>query len=158
MNGFSYKSNSSQKHDEFPSFLRNTVVQGDVQEALKSFPDESIHLTFTSPPYYNARDYSIYQSYAEYLNFLESVFKEVHRITKEGRFFVLNTSPIIIPRISRAHASKRYPIPYDVHPLLVKIRQPVSSCCTARSRTLASGNNSFTSTTGRRSCHLTFHR
>src|SRR3990167_5318558 len=121
VNGFSYKSNSSQKHDEFPSFLQNTIVQGDVQEVLKSVPDESIHLTFTSPPYYNARDYSIYQSYNEYLNFLESVFKEVHRITKEGRFFVLNTSPIIIPRISRAHASKRYPIPYDVHPLLVKM-------------------------------------
>jgi len=63
VNGFSYKSNSLQKHDEFPSFLRNTVVQGDVQEALKFVPDESIHLTFTSPPYYNARDYSIYQSY-----------------------------------------------------------------------------------------------
>ena len=31
-------------------------------------------------------DYSIYQSYNEYLNFLEKVFKEVHRVTKEGRF------------------------------------------------------------------------
>jgi len=121
INGFSYTSNNSQKHDEFPSFLRNTVVQGDVQETLKYVPDESIHLTFTSPPYYNARDYSIYQSYDEYLKFLESVFKEVHRITKEGRFFVLNTSPIIIPRISRAHSSKRYSIPYDIHPLLVKM-------------------------------------
>lgn len=121
VNGSNYSSKNSQKHDVSPSFLRNTIVHGDVQEVLKSVPDESIHLTFTSPPYYNARDYSIYQSYAEYLNFLEKVFKEVHRITKEGRFFVLNTSPIIIPRISRAHASKRYPIPYDIHPLLVKM-------------------------------------
>ena len=121
VNGFSYKSNSMQRHDEFPPFLKNTVVHGDVQETLKYVPDESVHLTFTSPPYYNARDYSIYQSYEEYLNFLEKVFKEVYRITKEGRFFVLNTSPIIIPRISRAHASKRYPIPYDIHPFLVKM-------------------------------------
>lgn len=121
VSGVCYKSNSSQKHDEFPSYLRNTVVQGDVQEVLKYIPDESIHLTFTSPPYYNARDYSIYQSYEEYLNFLEKVFKELHRVTKEGRFFILNTSPIIIPRISRAHSSKRYPIPYDIHPLLVKM-------------------------------------
>ncbi|MBU1159902.1 HEAT repeat domain-containing protein [Patescibacteria group bacterium] len=121
VNGFNYKSNSSQRHNEFPQFLRNTVVHGDVQEILKYVPDESIHLTFTSPPYYNARDYSIYQSYDEYLKFLENTFKEVHRVTKEGRFFVLNTSPIIIPRISRAHASKRYPIPYDIHPLLVKM-------------------------------------
>jgi len=121
MNGVRHDPKKSDKHDEFPIFLKNTIVQGDVLEILKYVPDESVHLTFTSPPYYNARDYSIYQSYDEYLKFLEKVFKEVHRVTKEGRFFVLNTSPIIIPRISRAHASKRYPIPYDIHPLLVKM-------------------------------------
>ncbi|GIV28446.1 MAG: hypothetical protein KatS3mg027_2260 [Bacteroidia bacterium] len=121
VNGVQYQSKSQQRHDEFPEFLKNTVVHGDVQEIIKYVPDESVHLTFTSPPYYNARDYSIYQSYNEYLNFLERVFKEVHRVTKEGRFFVLNTSPIIIPRISRQHASKRYPIPYDIHPLLIKM-------------------------------------
>lgn len=121
INGVSYGSKNNGKHDEFPTYLKNTIVHGDVVGTLKYVPDESIHLTFTSPPYYNARDYSIYQSYNEYLKFLEEVFKEVHRVTKEGRFFVLNTSPIIIPRISRAHASKRYPIPYDIHPLLVKM-------------------------------------
>ena len=121
INGVQYQSKDRQKHDEFPEFLRNTVVHGDVQEIIKYVPDESVHLTFTSPPYYNARDYSIYQSYDEYLNFLEKVFKEVHRVTKEGRFFILNTSPIIIPRISRQHASKRYPIPYDIHPFLIKM-------------------------------------
>jgi len=109
------------KHTEFPDFLRNKVVLGDVQEIIKCIPDESVHLTFTSPPYYNARDYSIYQSYEQYLKFLERVFKEVHRITKEGCFFILNTSPIIMPRVSRQHASRRYPIPYDIHPLLVKM-------------------------------------
>ena len=106
---------------EFPAKLKNCIVHGDVIEVLKYVPNESIHLTFTSPPYYNARDYSIYQSYDEYLRTLEQVFKEVHRVTKEGRFFILNTSPIIIQRISRAHSSKRYPIPYDVHPLLIKM-------------------------------------
>ena len=103
------------------SFLYNTVIHGDVEKVLKHIPDDSIHLTFTSPPYYNARDYSIYPSYKEYLQFLERIFKEVHRVTQEGRFFVLNTSPIIISRISRAHSSKRYPIPYDIHPLLMKM-------------------------------------
>ena len=121
INGVNYSSKDIGKHDESPDFLKNLVVQGDVLETLNYVPDESVHLTFTSPPYYNARDYSIYQSYEEYLNFLEKVFKEVHRVTKEGRFFVLNTSPIIISRISRAHSSKRYPIPYDIHPILVKM-------------------------------------
>lgn len=115
------KHSNQKDHVKSPDFLKNVVVQGDVLEILKYVPDESIHLTFTSPPYYNARDYSIYQSYEEYLVFLETVFREIYRITKEGRFFILNTSPIIIPRISRQHSSKRYPIPYDIHPLLVKM-------------------------------------
>lgn len=121
INGVQYQSERNQRHDQFPEYLKNTVVCGDVQDIIRHISTESVHLTFTSPPYYNARDYSIYQSYDEYLTFLERVFKEVHRITKEGRYFVLNTSPIIIPRISRQHSSKRYPIPYDIHPLLIKM-------------------------------------
>lgn len=107
-------------HTHVHDFLKNVVVHGDVLEVLKYVPDESVHLTFTSPPYYNARDYSIYPSYQAYLEFLEKVFKETHRITKEGRFLVVNTSPIIIPRVSRSHSSKRYPIPFDLHFYLVK--------------------------------------
>ncbi|MDR1940939.1 MAG: HEAT repeat domain-containing protein [Endomicrobium sp.] len=107
-------------HAQTYDFLKNIVVNADVLEALKVVPDESVHLTFTSPPYYNARDYSIYPSYQDYLEFLEKVFTETHRITKEGRFLIVNTSPIIIPRISRSHSSKRYGIPFDLHPYLVK--------------------------------------
>jgi DNA modification methylase len=102
-------------HAESPDFMKNVVVHGDVLETLEHVPKASVHLTFTSPPYYNARDYSIYSSYEKYLNFLENVFSEVHRITKEGRFFVLNTSPIIIPRAGRKYASRRYPVPFDIH-------------------------------------------
>lgn len=114
------KKTSSLKHTDSYSFMQNIVVNADVLETLKCVPNESIHLTFTSPPYYNARDYSIYTSYEEYLNFLHNVFKETHRVTKEGRFLVVNTSPIIVPRVSRAHSSKRYPIPFDLHAILVK--------------------------------------
>ncbi len=108
-------------HPETYDYLKNVVVNADVRETLLNVPDESIHLTFTSPPYYNARDYSIYPSYEAYLTFLAGVFKEVHRVTKEGRFLIVNTSPIIIPRVSRAHSSKRYPIPFDLHHYLMKM-------------------------------------
>ena len=111
----------TRNHPVSPDALKNVMVCADVQEVLKVIPDESIHLTFTSPPYYNARDYTIFPSYEAYLDFLAAVFKETHRITKEGRFFVLNTSPVIVPRISRAHSSKRYAIPYDIHPRLTEI-------------------------------------
>lgn len=120
---FFSKTNNKSKlhHTETYDFLKNTVVHGDVNEVLKYVPDESIHLTFTSPPYYNARDYSIYPSYKDYLEFLEKVFKEIHRVTKEGRFLLINTSPIIIPRISRQHSSIRYPIPFDLHHYIVQM-------------------------------------
>ena len=88
---------------------------------MKKVKDESVHLTFTSPPYYNARDYSIYDSYKSYLDFLTNTFKEIHRITKDGRFFVLNTSPIIIPRPGRKYSSIRYPIPYDIHHRIIEM-------------------------------------
>lgn len=121
---FSEKNNSQgakQPHSESYNYLKNVVVNADVRDVLPVIKDESIHLTFTSPPYYNARDYSIYPSYEAYLNFLEDVFRETYRITKEGRYLIVNTSPVIIPRVSRAHSSKRYPIPFDLHSILVKM-------------------------------------
>ena len=108
-------------HPQSLDALKNVIVHADVRDVLGAVPDESIHLTFTSPPYYNARDYTLYESYAAYLQFLADIFREVHRITKEGRFFVLNTSPVIVPRMSRAHSSKRYAIPFDIHPMLTQI-------------------------------------
>ena len=111
----------SSKHNEFPSYLKNCIANGDVIKILEKVDDESIHLTFTSPPYYNARDYSIYNSYNSYLKFLWKTFEEVHRITKEGRFLILNTSPIIIPRTGRKYSSIRYPIPFDIHSEMIKM-------------------------------------
>ena len=114
-------SKNSPKHSDSPDYMRNVTVEGDVRDILKNVKDESIHLTFTSPPYYNARDYSIYKSYNQYLDFLTEVFKEVHRVTKEGRFFILNTSPVIIPRVGRKYSSKRYAIPFDMHSRLTEM-------------------------------------
>lgn len=108
-------------HVMFPSLLKNTVVHGNVLDVLESVPDNSFHLTFTSPPYYNARDYSIYSSYTEYLEFLEKTFSLLSAKTKEGRFFVLNTSPVITPRVSRQHASTRHPIPFDLHGIVTRL-------------------------------------
>ena len=56
------------KHKECYDYLKNTVVLGDVRKTLQAIPNESFHLTFTSPPYYNARDYAIYPSYQAYLS------------------------------------------------------------------------------------------
>ena len=116
---FSKKKYNKLNHSAVDSNLSNVVVKGEVTKVLKLLKEEKFHLTFTSPPYYNARDYSIYNSYKEYLNFLKNVFFEVQRLTKNGRFLIVNTSPVIEPRVSRNHSSKRYPIPFDLNTILI---------------------------------------
>lgn len=98
----------------------NTALLGDAREILKSIPDESFHLTFTSPPYFNAKDYSSFETYEEYLKMLEEVFFLTHQKTKEGRFLVVNTSPVLVKRTNRMRQSKRHAIPFDLHGILIK--------------------------------------
>lgn len=106
---------------QIKKYIKNTVVLGDAYETLKLLPEGCIQLTFTSPPYYNARDYSIYNSYEQYLDFLTRIFKEIYRVTEEGRFFILNTSPVLVPRFSREYSSHRFAIPFDIHPRLIEM-------------------------------------
>lgn len=103
------------------STLRNTIGLGDSEELLKDLPDNSIDLIFTSPPYYNAKpEYSEYLSYEEYLLKMKKIIHECARVLNEGRFFVINISPVLIRRASRSEASKRIAVPFDFHRLFIE--------------------------------------
>jgi len=103
------------------STLRNTIVLGDSESVLQDFPAESVNLVVTSPPYYNARpEYSDYVTYEEYLLKIRKVIQSCHRILSEGRFFVMNISPVLIRRANRNKSSKRVAVPFDVHPLFIE--------------------------------------
>ena len=58
--------------------MRNTVIQGDCLEVMKTFEDGCIDLTVTSPPYDNLRSYNGYS-----FDF-EGIAKELYRVTKQG--------------------------------------------------------------------------
>lgn len=96
----------------------NQIVLGDCSEVLKTLGSESVHLTCTSPPYYNAREYSTWATYEDYLSFLKNVFCEVLRVTQPGRMCAVNLSPVIEARESRAHESKRLAIPFHFFSLM----------------------------------------
>jgi len=103
------------------SSLRNTVIFGDCEKALLDLPAESIDLIFTSPPYYNARpEYEDYLSYEDYLLKMRKVIHNCHRVLSEGRFFVLNVSPVLIRRASRGESSKRIAVPFDFHRIFIE--------------------------------------
>jgi DNA modification methylase len=88
------------------------IINEDCLSGLKKIVDPCIDLTWTSPPYYNAKAYSEWPTYEDYLEFLKNVFLEIFRITKDGRMCIVNLSPVIVARESRAHESKRLAIPF----------------------------------------------
>lgn len=68
---------AKEKEIEIDTFL-NRIIHGDSEHILKTIPSNSIHLTITSPPYDNIRDYNGY-NFAE-----ENIIKELFRVTKSG--------------------------------------------------------------------------
>lgn len=103
------------------STLRNTIALGDSEELLKEMPNECIDLVFTSPPYYNAKpEYAEYLSYEDYLLKMQKIIHECARVLNEGRFFVINVSPVLLRRASRNEASKRIAVPFDFHRLFIE--------------------------------------
>jgi len=103
------------------SNLRNTIGLGDSEMLLTETPLESVDLVFTSPPYYNARpEYSDFITYEEYLLKMRKIIQQCHRVLNEGRFFVLNISPVLLRRASRSESSKRIAVPFDFHRLFIK--------------------------------------
>lgn len=103
------------------SMLRNTVGIGDSEVLLKELPNECVDLIFTSPPYYNAKpEYAEYLSYEEYLMKMKRIIHECNRVLNEGRFFIINVSPVLIRRASRSEASKRIAVPFDFHRLFIE--------------------------------------
>ena len=100
--------------------IRNTILSGPSEDTLRSLPAESVQLMFTSPPYFNARpDYADYRAYEDYLSSLRMVIHEVHRVLEEGRFAVINCSPVLVRRARRSESSKRIAVPFDVHQLFI---------------------------------------
>jgi DNA modification methylase len=106
----------NQKEHVTNSTVSNIIGFGDSEQLLQELPEESVDLIFTSPPYFNARpEYSRYSDYDSYLSKMEAIIQCCHRVLSEGRFFVLNSSPILIPRSRRNKSSQRKAIPFDLH-------------------------------------------
>ncbi|MFR5098468.1 DNA-methyltransferase [Clostridium perfringens] len=101
--------------------LNNMILKGKCQNVLRKLPYESVDLIFTSPPYYNARkQYSEYNTYEEYLEMMRSVIRAGKRVLMEGKFFIMNTSHVLIPRASRSESSKRIGVPFDLHQIFIE--------------------------------------
>jgi site-specific DNA-methyltransferase (adenine-specific) len=90
---------------------------------MPELDDNSVALTVTSPPYWNAIDYDRhaddnrqnyrtrayaqgYQGYDEYLIWMDDVFGEVLRVTKPGGYCAVVIGTVLLD-------GKLYPVPFD---------------------------------------------
>lgn len=73
----------------------NLLYNESCLETIQRLPEESIDLVVTSPPYYNAREYSQYSSLKEYLDFIQSVFKQLYPKIKSGGWVCVNVSNVL---------------------------------------------------------------
>lgn len=77
------------------SSTKHKIIIGD-SRCMKEVSDESVHLIITSPPYWQLKDYGNgYQigfndSYEEYINNLNLVWKECHRVLHKGCRLCIN--------------------------------------------------------------------
>ena len=75
-----------------PFFKKDNVwlYQGDARN-MDLIPNETIHLICTSIPYYNARpEYAEWETYTDYLEDMQKVWMECHRVMADGARIAIN--------------------------------------------------------------------
>ena len=72
----------------------NKIHNIDCLKGLQSMADESIDLIVTSPPYYNAREYSQWQTVESYMNDMKNIFSEAYRTLKNHHYVIINVGDV----------------------------------------------------------------
>lgn len=90
----------------------NKIYNVDCLDGLSAVEDKTIDIVVTSPPYYNAREYAIWPSYQDYLDFINDVVCECERVLKPGGFICWNVSPRIVVD------NKKYSLGFDSQRIL----------------------------------------
>ncbi len=93
--------------------VANQTVHFGTSEDMSVVPDACVDFIITSPPYWNLKDYGDaqqigHESYEDYLERLNRVWRECYRVAKEHSIMVVN--------VNSRRANKRfYPIAFDIY-------------------------------------------
>jgi len=82
---------------------------------MKEIPDQSIQLTITSPPYYNAPfDYpDLFSDYDEFLTLIQDVCRDLYRVSAAGRIVCFVTDDMLVK-------GQKYPVVADITRLMLQ--------------------------------------
>ncbi|MGG5342166.1 DNA-methyltransferase [Enterococcus sp. AZ192] len=82
------------------------IIHKNCLDAMKDMESKSIDLMVTSPPYFNAREYSQWENLEAYLFDMKQIFSEVFRIIKADKSIVVNIGDVL-GRTNKTPASRR---------------------------------------------------
>jgi DNA modification methylase len=97
------------------------IFNEDCKDTMIMLEDNLLDLVVTSPPYYNAKDYSQYNSVGDYMKQMKDIFTLVFNKLKLSRMCVINISPVLVKRESRSKQSYRIPLPFYFVPMMEEI-------------------------------------
>lgn len=63
-----------------------TLHNDDCVNVFSTMDDESVDLIVTSPPYWNQKSYSYWETYADYMSDVQKWVRQCHRVLKRGRY------------------------------------------------------------------------
>jgi len=101
--------------------MKHIIYKGDTMHRIKEMVTDcvQVHLTVTSPPYYNAKEYNKEdvnvgnnETYHDYMLKIEELISDIYDVTIPGGIVVWNTSPVI-------YEGRRYPIPFDTNKIFM---------------------------------------
>ncbi|MCY4561642.1 MAG: site-specific DNA-methyltransferase [Flavobacteriaceae bacterium] len=87
------ESNNKQLDQVFPEDLKNKIICSS-SENMCEIPDSSVHLIVTSPPYNVSKEYDQDLTLSEYIELLERVFSECHRVLVDGGRIGINLANV----------------------------------------------------------------
>lgn len=70
------------------------LYNNDCLKIMGDIADKSVDLLVTSPPYYNAREYSQWNTVEDYMRDMKYAFTEVYRILRNHHYIVVNVGDV----------------------------------------------------------------
>lgn len=118
--GPSQKKKGKQKSFDNPKTFENQIIHGDSLDVLKKLPDNYASLFLFSPPYHGVdENYGgcgrVFKEYADYLDWLKSIFKECSRILRRGGRLCINIDSVKSrDNDDEEESFYRYPVYHDI--------------------------------------------
>lgn len=88
----------------------NKIYNEDCLTGMRKLDEESMNLVVTSPPYFNAREYSQWDSLEAYMRDMRDIFLEAKRVLKNYSNMIVNVGDVLGSSNGRNSGKRKFPL------------------------------------------------